>query len=550
MDNSSTFKRAFVTARYTSQRIPQFKGNPLIEALPPTMTDEDVTTALMLTPEFDSAQREWETCERLMMLGSLANFMVPFARHHALARSLDTLIRTGYVGRIPRTTEHTEIFQQIYENQKAGISFRQSSTTLSAQLSSALLGPSGTGKSTSVGRYLAHFPPVIYHPELCFYQIPYLHVEMPSDGSSVKGLAYGILRKIDELIPEANYYHEYAIKGRPGAEMLMQSVARVMNMHLVGLLVCDEVQNLANSFKGAEIVMTELVSACNALKVPILFIGTNKATKVLSLDFRQARRSSGHGFEPWLNLPEYVPENEVNDWEEFLDVLWRYQWTKKPVLLDDQLAGAMYYYSQGVIDLAIKLFVSAQARAMADGSETISAELIADVYKCEFQLLHPMVDALRNNDYEALANFSDIAPLQLDDILQYYLAKIQSKGSAVHRIRPGDDTFVPRVAATLESMGYDSETALTAAQTVESAGTASNMTEGVKQAIASLTVPRRVSRGKMSAPAAQSAVDFSARPNDYRRAVQEARASGTSKLQKLKELGMAPHLEEVLELAG
>jgi hypothetical protein len=550
MDSSTTLHSAFVTARYTPQQIPQFKGNPLIEALPPTMTDEDVTTALMLTPEFDTAQREWDTCDRLMMIGSLANFMVPFARHHALARSLDTLIRTGYVGRIPRTAEHTGIFQKIYENQKAGISFRQSSNTLSPQLSSALVGPSGTGKSTSVGRYLAHFPQVIFHPELGLYQIPYLHVEMPSDGSSVKGLAHGILRKIDELIPDANYYHEYAIKGRPGADALMRSVARVMNMHLVGILVCDEVQNLSNSSKGAEIVMTELVSACNDLKIPILFIGTNKATKVLSLDFRNARRSSGRGFEPWMNLPEHVPENDVNDWKEFLDVLWRYQWTKKFVALDDLLAEIMYFYSQGIIDLAIKLFASAQARAMADGSETISAELIADVYKREFQLLHPMIEALRNKDYEALTNFGDIAPLHLSDILNNYQKKIHSKGSAVHRVRPGDETFVPRVAAALESMGHDGDAALAAAQNVESTGTASNMTDGVKQAIADLTVPRRVSRGKKSSPAAQSAVDFSARPHDLRRATQEAKASGTTTLQRLDELGMIPPLEDVLGLAG
>jgi hypothetical protein len=296
--------------------------------------------------------------------------------------------------------------------------------------------------------------------------------------------------------------------------------------------------------------MTELVSACNDLKVPILFIGTNKATKVLSLDFRKARRSSGHGFEPWVNLPEHVAEGEVNDWNEFLHVLWRYQWTKDHVELDDRLTETMYFYSQGVIDLAIKLFASAQARAMADGSEVISAELIRDVYLREFQLLHPMIDALRDNDDEALANFGDIAPLHLSDILNGYLKKLNSKGSPVHRTRPGDDSFVPRLAAALESMGYDSETALAAAQNTESNGTASNMNEGVKQAISSLTVPRRISRGKKSTPATQCPVDFSARPHDYRRAVQEAGVTGISALQKLKELGMAPHLEEVLELAG
>ena len=30
-----------LTAQYTEQRLPQFKGNPLIEALPKTLTDEE-----------------------------------------------------------------------------------------------------------------------------------------------------------------------------------------------------------------------------------------------------------------------------------------------------------------------------------------------------------------------------------------------------------------------------------------------------------------------------------------------------------------------------
>jgi len=93
-------------------------------------------------------------------------------------------------------------------------------------------------------------PKVIYHEEYNLYQIPYLHVEMPSDGSSIKGLAHGILQKLDELIPGADYYSQYALKGKAGADTIMRSVARLMNLHLVGLHICDEVQNLTNATKG------------------------------------------------------------------------------------------------------------------------------------------------------------------------------------------------------------------------------------------------------------------------------------------------------------
>ncbi|WP_367185326.1 hypothetical protein [Rugamonas sp.] len=60
------------------------------------------------------------------------------------------------------------------------------------------------GKTTMVKRFLAAYPQVIFHRESNVYQVTYLHVEMPSDGKSVKGLAHGILAELDRLIPNAS----------------------------------------------------------------------------------------------------------------------------------------------------------------------------------------------------------------------------------------------------------------------------------------------------------------------------------------------------------
>jgi hypothetical protein len=284
-----------VTAEYTSQRLPHYRGNPLIEALPPVLSEDQLIDVLMLLPEFSVEQRDWPSEERLQMLLTLQNFMVPMSRHIELIRAVDSMLRAGYVGRVPQTAAHAARFQAIYENQKAGLSFSQSSASRAAQISSLLIGMSGMGKTTTLARWCCHMPQVIYHPELNLYQVTYLHVEMPSDGSSVKGLAHAILHQLDRLIPGANYYKTYAGRGRPGADSLMRAVARLLHIHCVGLLIGDEVQNLANARKGSQVLMTELVSACNELALPILFVGTNKAAKVFSQDFRLSRRASVNG---------------------------------------------------------------------------------------------------------------------------------------------------------------------------------------------------------------------------------------------------------------
>jgi hypothetical protein len=538
-----------VKATYTEQRLPHFKGNPLIEALPPSMSDARLVEALELSPDFDPEQRQWVTFERFQMLTTLSTFCAPLSRHIELARALDSLMRSGYVGRAPRTAGHAQIYQRIYDNQKKGITFSQSSSSIVTQKSTSLVGISGMGKTTTVERFTAHIPKVIYHSEndLNLYQIPYLHVEMPSDGSSIRGLAIAIWHQLDTLIPGANYYEEYAVRGKPGADVMMRNVARVLNTHLVGLLICDEVQNLSNSHKGAQTVMTELVSATNELKCPILFIGTNKATQILGLDFRTARRATGYGISTWDRLREVEADGESSEWMRFLSELWKYQWVRNPVTLNEHLAQVMYHYSQGVIDIAIKLFASAQARAMLDESETLSPELLVDVFNRELKLMHPMIEALRNDDLAKLAQFDDIAPIGLKEILKGMDLKLKSKASPLYSVKSTDGGYIDRIAKGLTSMGFGEDESIQAAAGTIRDGKTLSVLEGAQAAIKSLTTPKKPSRRKDPLEVPEIG-NFDDRPKDYRRAIQAALLNKSDMLTEMKALGFAPELEEIFDI--
>lgn len=549
MNNLHELSPGCIKATYTAQRLPHFKGNPLIEALPPSMSDARLVEALELSPDFEPEQREWETFERLQMLTTLSTFCVPLSRHIELARALDSLMRSGYVGRAPRTAGHAQIFQRIYDNQKKGITFSQSSSSIVTQKSTSLIGISGMGKTTTVDRFTAHIPQVIYHGEnnLNLYQIPYLHVEMPSDGSSIRGLAIAILHKLDSLIPGANYYEEYAVRGKPGADVMMRNVARLLNTHLVGLLICDEVQNLTNSHKGAQTVMTELVSATNELKCPILFIGTNKATQILGLDFRTARRATGYGIATWDRLREVGVDGEPSEWMRFLSELWKYQWVRNPVPLNEHFAHVMYNYSQGVIDIVIKLFASAQARAMLDESEKLSPELLVDVFNRELKLMHPMIEALRNDDIAKLSLYDDIAPIGLKEILKGMDLKLKSKASPLYTVKSTDGGYIDRIAKGLTAMGFGEDESIQAAASTLQEGKTLSVLEGAQAAMKSLTTPKKPSKQKDSLEAPE-VFNFVDRPKDYRRAIQEAHLKKSDILTEMKELGFAPELDELFDL--
>ena len=545
---NSNYNSACVNAVYTAQRLPQFKDNPMIMALPPAPDSQEMKQLLTRKPPFDTEQRAWPNHQRLQMLPTLQEFMVPLAKHLELAAALDSLMRNGYVGRAPMTPEHVRAFQANYESRLAGELLSPSSQSKAAQLSTLLVGIPGMGKTTTVKRWLARTPQVIYHPLHHVYQVTHLHVEMPSDGMSVKGLAHAILQKLDSLIPGADYYATYALRGRVGADALMRGVARVMNAHFVGCLIADEVQNLTNAHKGKQIVMSELVSACNDLGVPILFIGTNKAKEIFSLDFRQSRRATGHGIRSWDRLHDDASSPEGNQWEAFARELCEYQWVRKPVPID-QLVDTLYYYSQGIIDVAIKLFASAQARAIHEKTETITSQLIQHVYRTEFELLHPTIEALRDNDSERLMSLPDVKPSGLGEMLSDIERRVRISGSKAFSVGPDDPTFIERLATALVATGTDEEDARHLAKEVVAAGKATNLDAGIKAALALRKKLKPVPKvtGRPS-DASHEPIAESGDSADYRHAIDRAAQHGTTVFEQLKAMGAAKPLEELLLL--
>lgn len=528
----------FQTANYTPTRIPQYAGNPLIEALPPFGSEEDVFRKFINLPHFNPEQREWSAHERFAMITQLANFMVPMERHVQLAYSIDSIMRQGYINRIPHSIQSQETFKKLHGNQlltKAG--------DIVPQISTSLVGLSGMGKTTSLKRYLSHIPQVIHHQDYGLYQVPYLHIEAPYDGSSVTGLTTSIFRKLDMLLPGAEYTEEYTSR-RASVDTMLKYASHVLLMHCVGLLVVDEIQNLLHAPKNRQELMTLLVSASNDLGVPVLFVGTSKARKLMTQNFRQGRRSVGFGVPLWERIEKNHPNTtEVtagpSDWDVFVQTLMNYQWVRNPIeaTAKPHIANLLYELSQGIIDIAIKLFSAAQARAIMDGSEAITAPLLVDVSKRELGMVAPMVDALRRNDIQALEELDDIKPLSLSEIIDTMKISYSGRQVAGATVAPATPAYNQIVNSALQAAGFDHEQA--EQLTVRSAELgATNAIDGIKMALTQSTSgpkAKRIAKSKVSAP-------ISYEPGDYRNVLL---ANNVSDVEMFESLSMLPDLEEL-----
>ena len=88
------------------------------------------------------------------------------------------------------------------------------------------------------------------------------------------------------------------------------------------------------------------------------------------------------------------------------------------------MRNALYDESQGIIDIAVKLYAMAQIKAITDGTEIVTIKVIKEVAGEELRFVKKMLDALRTGDVKKLAQYDDIRPIDIEKYLARQMARI------------------------------------------------------------------------------------------------------------------------------
>jgi signal recognition particle GTPase len=426
-----------VIAEYNSQPLFEYKGNPLIEALPSILPKDQFVEAVSEYPAFDKSEKKLDSWVRLHCVERLSRFFQPLERHIDLEQKISRVLRQGYLARNPLAPVYATRLNQINKSIKSAredktASFAKYVNTPSSASGFTVIGVSGVGKSTAVNRILGLYPQIILHSEyqdtpLSTYQIVWLKLDCPHAGS-LKGLCIDFFIAIDKLLG-TDYHRKFASRQNSEDAMLAR-MALVASTHSLGVLVIDEIQDLSTAKSGgSEKMLNFFVKLVNTIGVPVVRIGTNKALPILQGDFRQARRGTGEGGVYWERMMRDTPE-EKEIWRFFVEGFFDYQWTRNSVNLNDELDEVLHEESQGIVDIAIKLFMIAQWRAIAVESEIVTPALIKQVASDSLHLVRPMLDALKSGNEDRIAKYSDIKPLDIKDFYEHFRLKLEGKKQA------------------------------------------------------------------------------------------------------------------------
>jgi hypothetical protein len=401
-----------VQAAYRDTGIPDYDGNPLIEALPPVLTDDQATVGLACYPRYDEAHRHAPEHIRYHLIQNSLRCFIPLDIHLDLQRRFSCLIRVGYAGRNPLAAEFWKRFAGAFKTFDQYGEQRQLPNEASKAAGFNIIGISGAGKSLSVERILNLYPQVIYHGQyrdrsFINAQVVWVKLDCPFDGS-VKGLCVNFFQAIDDMLT-TNYRRNYAHNRRTSDEMLPDMALLAAN-HFLGVLVIDEIQRLSSARSGgAARMLNFFVQLVNTIGVPVVLIGNYKALSALSGDFSQMRRGTGQGDLIWDRMAR------DEEWRFFLESLWRLQYTREVcrLELDPSLVDVLYEETLGISDLAVKAYMFAQERAISSGRERITASIIRSAVRDKLGLPRAVLDALRTNDRRVLEQYEDVYPPQL-----------------------------------------------------------------------------------------------------------------------------------------
>lgn len=390
-------------AEYTPAKVPAYRGNPLIEALPPLPSFAQLTNALEhFPPKPDAAARKQDEWTRYQAVSALRDIIVASPEYKRASIQLHTLLRNTYIAR--NAADRSEEMRCIaIANRKLGEDLKLPFDWKSTASGHMFISSTGTGKTTFIDAFLLRLAQVIRHKEyqgekLGRAQVVYLKISIPPDGT-LKAFCLNFFQAVDKLLGTNYLKQAYAAKTVAKMTLLMGSVATSTSL---GMLIVDEFQNLKIAkTEQCVIVFNMFVQMIEEYGVSVVTLCTPALQKLLAAKIAITRKLMGN--------TTYFPLMAAgsHEWKHFSEAVWPFCYTSQKGPLTAEISAAWHRASGGNAAFAINAYKLAQEYAITEESsvDEVSFEMVLNT---SFAALKPAIDALARGLPSELEAFEDL----------------------------------------------------------------------------------------------------------------------------------------------
>jgi len=464
-----------VEAKYIPSEDPMYCHNCFIEALPPALDPKKTASLVKRMPAYFEGERNLSPLKRLYAVQRIASCVVPLPDHIEIEQKISRTLHSGYFSRNPLPKEREKQIKSAFPDIDDVSNGYDIPPHIHPNASGfGILGASGVGKSTSVEGIINLTPQVIVHHDyngspLNRHQVVWMKLDCPPNGTT-RGLCSNFFHAVDAILPQSRMVEKFD-SSRRSADTLLPIMANAAGQMALGILFIDEIQRLKGAHKDAgDDTLKFLIALSTTMKIPVVFVGTYKSFALFQKEFAIARRVSGQG--------DMIMSNHKRDdvWDYFLNDIWKYQWTNVPTQISEALQKAFYEESQGILDIAIKLYMLVQWHLIGAENEKITPATVREVSKNNLQIVRPMLQALKTGDIDALGKVDDLLPQkkEMDSHFENACQRVSMSGvintlknQQAASLQSGfaiQEDPVVQIVFLLEQVGYSEEVAYRSAR--------------------------------------------------------------------------------------
>jgi energy-coupling factor transporter ATP-binding protein EcfA2 len=413
-----------VRAIYSSGQDREFDSNPLISALQVEWTSELIAQAMTWWPEYSPALQKHPAEERETYAHRLVGCFETLPEHLAIVKAILRAIKFSLIGR----DRYVHAFTAQIRGQSAQLSGerRLAPPPDFEGMTILLYGLPGNGKSTLLRRLEVLLPQIIDHATFhgnkwpC-RQVVFIRVAVKQNWTD-RALAQSILEEFDR-VAGSTYARDAEFKGRASLYTFLLQLNLAAHNHGLGAIFVDEVQLLANN----ETLLNFLLNFNTMVRVPLILVGTPASQKIMQSDPRFMRRADGV-IDPEFKRFDFMKCDEAaynamladhsqrDRWTHFVEAFWDLQYTQTFAPFSYKLSFTLHYFSCGIIDYAIKLFVAAQLIRIGSSKDELDEDAFKEAYFHCFKTSMDYLEALREGRTMDLRKYEDFARIDMKEL--------------------------------------------------------------------------------------------------------------------------------------